>query len=137
MTRKSNSYYAGDDIETPIRPGKPGTFDRNDPQSMRDYADKMESWLNEKESYEVRIRAYRSEVSSRKDELRYDLAEENDMNIAQATVLFDAAWEDSHSEGFSAVIDSFEQLVEIVENFNRSETKPVKKEPTYDVYRRN
>jgi hypothetical protein len=137
MKRETNSFYAGDDIETPIRPGKPVKFDRNDPQSIRGYADKMEEWIDEKELYDVHISAYRAAKQLRLDILRQDLAEENDMNIAQATVLFSAAWDDGHDEGFNSVIDRFEHLVEIVNNFNRAETKPVKKEPTYDVYRRN
>mgnify|MGYP003647059224 CR=1 FL=1 len=130
MTRKSNNYYAGDDIESPIRPPKPGVFDRNDPQSIRDYADRMEAWQIADAAYKVGLNAYRAQRQWRLAILRQDLAEENDMNIAQSTVLFDFAcgdaamdfaWEDGHSEAFSAVIDRFEQLVEIVENFNRAE----------------
>jgi hypothetical protein len=43
--------------------------------------------------------------------------------MAQAGVLFNVAWEDGHSEGFYAVINRFEQLVEIIENFNRAGEK--------------
>jgi hypothetical protein len=121
MTRKTNSYYAGDDIQLPIRTSKPaGLFDRNDPQSLRDYADKMEAWQIVNAEYDLKIVAYRQDIQARQAELRYVLADENYMNIAQATVLFNVAWEDGHSEGFSAVIDRFEELAEIIENFNQA-----------------
>jgi hypothetical protein len=120
MTRKTNSYYAGDDIKMPTRLSKPGTFDRNDPQSLRDHADKIEEWQIVNAEYDLKIVAYRQDIQARKAELRYVLADENYMNIAQATVLFNVAWEDGHSEGFSAVIDRFEELAEIIENFNQA-----------------
>jgi hypothetical protein len=124
MTLKSNNYYAGDDIQRPIRTSKPaGVFDRNDPQSLRDYADKMEAWQIVNAEYDLKIAAYRRSQQSRRNELQRDLGIENNLTMAQAGVLFNVAWEDGHSEGFYAVINRFEQLVEIIENFNRAGEK--------------
>tara|TARA_R110000850_G_scaffold19968_1_gene59767 strand:+ start:227 stop:661 length:435 start_codon:yes stop_codon:yes gene_type:complete len=121
MTRKTNSYYAGNDIERPIRTSKPaGLFDRNDPQSLRDYADKMEAWQIVNAEYDLKIVAYRQDIRARQAELCNDLADENDMTVPQASVVFNVAWEDGHSEGFSAVIDRFEELAELIVNFNQA-----------------
>jgi prepilin-type processing-associated H-X9-DG protein len=118
MTRKTNSYYAGDDIVLPIRTSKPGTFDRNDPQSLREYADQMEAWQIADAAYKIEIVAYRQDIRARQAELCNDLADENEMTVPQASVLFNVAWADGHDEGFSAVIDRFEQLAELIVNFN-------------------
>lgn len=119
MTLKTNSYYAGDDIQRPIHTSKPSAaFDHNDPQSLRDYADKMEAWQIVNAEYDLKIVAYRQDIRARQAELCNDLADENDMTVPQASVVFNVAWEDGHSEGFSAVIARFEQLAELIVNFN-------------------
>jgi hypothetical protein len=120
MTLKTISYYAGDDIKMPTRLSKPGTFDRNDPQSLRDHADKIEEWQIVNAEYDLKIVAYRQDIRARQAELCNDLADENDMTVPQASVVFNVAWEDGHSEGFGAVIDRFEELAEIIENFNQA-----------------
>lgn len=118
MTRKLNSYYQGEDIAAPVLLPRPrsGKLDRSDPQSLRIEADKMEVWLNEKAAHDARWRNYRLTLTVRRLELREDLAEENDLNSAQATVLFNIAWEDGHSEGIDSVIDRFEALAETVQH---------------------
>jgi hypothetical protein len=117
MTRKTNSYYAGDDIGIPVRPERPsGAFDRNSAQSLRDQADFVEAY----DSYNRLLKQRRPLVRARREELQRDLANENDMSMEQAAVLFTEAWEEGHSEGFNAVINRFEQLVEIIENFNQA-----------------
>jgi hypothetical protein len=124
MTRKTNSYYAGDDLELPVRPAKPsGGFDRNDPQSLRDHADRMEVWQDANDAFGLQIAAHRRSQQSRRNELQRDLGIENNLTMAQAGVLFNVAWEDGHSDGFYAVINRFEQLVEIIENFNQAGEK--------------
>jgi hypothetical protein len=118
MTRKANSYYNGEDIGMPARLKKPTTFDRNNPESMRDYADRMEAWLNEKESYDLRVSVYHASKAARRDELCKQLADENGINMSQASVLFNAALEDGHDEGINSAIDRFEHLVDIIERYN-------------------
>jgi hypothetical protein len=120
MTRKTNSYYAGDDIYLPIRSSKPVKFDHNDPQSLRDHADKMEAWQIGEQALQLEIAAYRRSKQSRRNELHRELANENDISMSKAAVLFAVAWDDGHSEGFNAVIDRFEQLIEIINNFNQA-----------------
>jgi plasmid replication initiation protein len=117
MTRKTNSYYQGDDIVAPVRLSTPqhGKLDRNDPQSLRIEADKMEAWLNEKAMYDAHWRNYQLGLMNRRLELREDLAKENNLNSAQAAVLFTIAWADGHDEGFNSVIDRFEALAETVQ----------------------
>jgi hypothetical protein len=117
MTRKTNSYYAGDDIDFPVRPERPsGGLDRNSAQSLREQADFVEAY----DSYNRLLKQRRTLVRARRNELQRDLANENDMSMEQAAVLFTEAWEEGHCEGFSAVIARFEQLVEIIENFNQA-----------------
>jgi hypothetical protein len=117
MTRKTNSYYQGDDIVAPVRLSTPqhGKLDRNDPQSLRIEAMKMEVWIGKKEVAAKIYRDYKSAVRERRLELREDLAKENNLNSAQAAVLFTIAWADGHDEGFNSVIDRFEALAETVQ----------------------
>jgi hypothetical protein len=87
---------------------------------MRAYADRMEAWLNEKETYDLRVSVYRASKTARRDELRKQLADENGINMSQAGFLFDVVWEDGCDEGINSVIDRFEGLLEVIENFNKA-----------------
>jgi hypothetical protein len=118
MTRKTVSYYAGKDISYPQRPSKP-FLASDDPKVIRAFATDMEKYLLAKEAYTAQSTAYRNSLQSRKNELKRDLANENNMTIAQADVLFNVAWEDGHSEGIESVIARFEQLVEIIYDYNQ------------------
>lgn len=117
---KSVDYYNGEDIDYPERPSKPGAFDRNDPQSLRDFADRMEVFNERKDSYNQEMVAYRAEVRGRRDDLKEDLGASFDLSAAQTEVVFAKAWEDGHSSGVSEVINLFGELVDFVEAFNNA-----------------
>ena len=117
---KSIDYYNGVDLEFPIRPSKPGAFDRNDPQSLRDFADRMEVYNERKDSYTRDLAAYRAKVRDRRDDLKEDLGTSFDLTASQTEVVFAKAWEDGHSGGVSEVINLFGELVDLVEAFNNA-----------------
>jgi hypothetical protein len=117
MKRKSNTYYQGDDINTPVRPNSPrhGKLDRNDPGSLRIEADKMEAWLNEKAMHDALWRNYQLAVMNRRLELRDVLGKENNLNSAQAAVLFDIACADGNPHALDSIISRFNQLAKAVQ----------------------
>lgn len=117
MPLKSPEYYSGSDIETPVRPTKPMLLDRDDPDQIREYADRMESYHKNKEKYNEGNHEYRKMLSKRRAELVEDLAEEHEITLGQAKAVFEVAWEDGHSSGVGEVIQRFEELVEMAEQY--------------------
>jgi hypothetical protein len=117
---KSIDYYNGVDLEFPIRPSKPGSFDRNDPQNMRDFADRMEAYQERDVEYRADMVAYRAEVRGRRDDLMEDLGRNFDLTSAQTQVVFTKAWEDGHSSGITEVINLFGDFVDLIESFNNA-----------------
>jgi len=111
---KSIDYYSGVDLEFPIRPSKPGSFDRNDPQNIRDFADRMEAYLERDAEYRTEMVAYRETIKDRKNELCRDLGAQYNMNPAQAQLLFNKAWDDGHSAGIQEVVHNFDDLAQFV-----------------------
>lgn len=114
---KDVEYYSGDDLRYPDRPQKPVVKNRDDPASIRRYADKLESYYAAADKYRIDKQVYRDTIKERKQELMLDLAAENELSPAQAEVLFYKAWEEGHSGGISEVIDSFTSLVDLIAEF--------------------
>lgn len=120
MTLKSTDYYAGRDVAYPDRPSKPVVSDRESPAAIRAYADALEAYNEAMETYRADKDAYNATLRDRQAELVVDLAAEYDLSPDQATVIFRKAWEDGHSGGIGEVIMIFEELLDMVEAFNKA-----------------
>jgi hypothetical protein len=103
MTRNTNSYCAGEDIKSSIRPSKPDT---GETQSLRDHADKMEAL----EALQIDYDAYKLEVARCAAYVGdcTNCHSEHDQRLSR----HDAFFRDSN--------ERFEQLVEHIINFNQA-----------------
>jgi hypothetical protein len=117
-------YYSGRDLTYPKRPSRPSALPRNATAAeVRDYADQLEFYEAELESYKD-VKAYYNEtINRRTKELQTKLRDDYDITEAQLFVLWNKAWEDGHSEGFQRVVGIFDDLYDLASEFAALEKK--------------
>lgn len=115
------SYYTGKDLVYPTRPPKPTMPMSDNPDNLRDYADRLESYQKEKEKYINALQVYNETMVERKNELNNKLMDEYDLNSDAFNIIWNKAYNDYHSGGLEEVIQEFENLYDFVMEFNKFE----------------
>jgi hypothetical protein len=110
-------YYSGKDLLYPIKPTKP-TLGRN-PNAIeaRAWAEALEEYERELESYTENRNWYNSQINSRQNELCKQIRDDYDITEAQFAVIWRQAWEDGHHAGLSEVVIYFDRYYEMATEF--------------------
>jgi hypothetical protein len=110
-------YFSGRDLHYPVKPAKP-TLSRN-PNSIeaRAWAEALEEYERELESYTENRDWYNSQINLRMKELHDRIRNDYDITDAQFAVLWHRAWEDGHSESLRRVVEMFDELYTMASEF--------------------
>jgi hypothetical protein len=110
-------YYSGSDIKYPNKPSKP-KLERN-PSSIeaRVFAEALEEYEREIESYDEDLSYYKHMKTARLNEFKTVLRDDHDITEAQFNVIWHHAWEHGHSTGLHDVCSYFEDFYELASEF--------------------
>lgn len=115
-------YYSGADLIHPKRPVRPSVPDKNSsqkPELFREYADDLEIYNQQKEYYDQQVKLYTEKLLNRKEQLKSQLMIDYNLSPDQFKILWSKAWEDGHSSGLREVVLNFDELYDLVVDFNR------------------
>lgn len=121
------SYYNLEDIDYPVRPGKPKIPTAKDgPEAFREYATKLEEWESLSAEYESKLKG----IQKLRVERLHEFKEELFSLYAYAgtsretfDVIYQKAWEDGHSDGLYSVVDRVDELCGFVYDIIKSVNK--------------
>jgi hypothetical protein len=118
---KSISYYAGEDLVYPKRPVKlPRPTADSTPDDYRNYATSLENYEAAHTQWREESSEYQDVKNGREQELLVDLGDVYGLTPAQVKVLYSQAYEEAHSSGLGDVIHKFEDLLDLVQAFNKA-----------------
>lgn len=118
---KETAYYEGRDLSYPARPAKPRLMKPDDATAVRAYADELDAYNVATITANAARATYNDLMKGRSDELMADLATEYGLSPAKVSVLYSKAYSDYHSGGLGEVINAFDDLVDLVNEFNSAE----------------
>lgn len=108
------SYYELEDVDYPVRPGKPKIPTVKDgPEAFREYATKLEEWESLSAEYESKrkdIQKLRVERMQEFKEELYRVYAPPEMSEKVFEIIYQKAWEDGHSSGLHSVSDCVDDL---------------------------
>jgi phage terminase large subunit-like protein len=110
-------YYSGTDLIYPQKPSKPSLSRNPSAAVWRDYADDLEVYEKQLESYKSDLAWYYEQQNIRRLELQTKLRDEYGITEAQMFVLWNKAYELGHSEGLNRVVAVFDELHEVASEF--------------------
>lgn len=121
------SYYELEDVDYPVRPGKPKIPAIKDgPEAFREYATKLEEW----ESLSAEYESKRKDIQKLRVERMQEFKEELFSLYAYAgtsretfDVIYQKAWEDGHSCGLYSVANCVNELCGFVDDIIKSINK--------------
>lgn len=113
-------YYSGADLKYPSKPTKP-TLGRN-PTAVdaRAFADALEEYKRDLESYKEDKSYYNDRVGARMKEYREKIMKDYGMCRQEFDVIWNKAWEYGHASGLSEVHYHFDSLFDFVKEYNKS-----------------
>lgn len=119
MTRRDYTYYEGNDIPRPTKPAKPLLPTRDaDSDAYREYAYYLDTYKVALAKYNTDMANYHEAVNARHAEFREVLRQESGLNENQFSVLYNDAYMRGHADGFYYVEDIFDELLDMVREFN-------------------
>jgi hypothetical protein len=102
-------------IPYPESPSKPVLPDLGSPNALREYADALELYETQMQSWRERVAVYNKEVVNRENEFQRDLESYYEMtDHPKAGLLYAKAWQNGHSSGLDGVASVYDDLVELV-----------------------
>lgn len=108
------SYYELEDIDYPVKPGKPKIPSVKDgPEAFREYATKLEKWESLSAEYESKLKGIQKIRVERMQELKeelYRVYAPPELGGKVFEIILEKAWEDSRSNGLHSVVDSVDEL---------------------------
>lgn len=106
------------EVTCPKCPSKPVLNVSLKDVTAKDYeemAKKMKVYEKEMEKYEVLQKVYQAQKNELMETFIYDLFVENGVEDKEkGDIIFAKAWDEGHSEGYCAVANKFEDLVDFV-----------------------
>ncbi len=105
-------------IPYPNKPSKP-VMERvgRESQAICVYADAMEKWEKDMEDYQEALAIYREALRKLDERFKQDVLCENGLaGHPKAEKVWDLAWEEGHSSGYSEVANRVERLTELVKD---------------------
>jgi hypothetical protein len=96
-------YYSGADLIYPQKPSKPSLSRNPSAAEARDYADDLEVYEKQLESYKSDRDWYYEQQNNRLLELQTKLRDEYGITSDGMLILWNKAYEDGHSEGLNHV----------------------------------
>ena len=101
--------------ELPSRPKKPPVPSSENPEHFIEYADELQVYLIAKDEFNKAMEDYKAEERRILEQFRKDLAEEFDVvGHPKEHLLWERAWVEGHSIGFSEVYNEYAELAELV-----------------------
>jgi hypothetical protein len=110
-------YYNGKDLIYPQKPSKPSLSRNPSAAEARDYADDLEVYEKQLESYKSDLAWYSEQQINRLLELQTKLRDEYGITGDGMLILWNKAYELGHSEGLNRVVGIFDELYEVASEF--------------------
>ena len=111
-------YYSGSDLIYPQKPTKPILIGRNPSSAeFRAYADDLEVYEKQLESYKSDRDWYSEQQNKRLLELQTKLRDEYDITEAQMFILWNKAWIEGNSQGIRFVVALFDEYYDMASEF--------------------
>jgi hypothetical protein len=117
MSSYDFDYYEGHDLPLPIKPIKPNLGRKHASFEARAYADALEEYERELESYKENLDWYNSNKRARYTELQTKLCNDYDITVGQFTILWNKAQDQGHSEGLNRVVQLFDEFYDMATEF--------------------
>lgn len=114
FTNSELDLYSGRDLVYPKRPAKPPVPKNGTSADFIEYAKTLEAYEAEKAAYDKLVDAYNVDMRTRNELFVRELKEyASHINDDSFSILYNAAYEDGHSEGCNGIMYKFESLVEL------------------------
>lgn len=121
------SYYELEDVDYPVRPGKPKIPTAKDgPEAFREYATKLEKWESLSAEYESKLKDIQKLRVERMQEFKeelYRMYAPAELSEKVFEIILEKAWEDSSSNGLHSVVDSVDELCDFAYEIIKSVKK--------------
>lgn len=112
------SYYELEDVDYPVRPGKPKIPTIKDgPEAFREYATKLEKWESLSAEYESKLKDIQKIRVERMQEFKeelYRMYAPPELSEKVFEVIFEQAWEDGRHSGLHSVVERVDELGDFV-----------------------